>query len=56
MRKTCGAMLALTVLAVLLVGPLFVAMSSAHESYVGKYRCKADLGCDGISADFPAKE
>lgn len=52
MRKTCGAMLALAVLAVLLVGPLYIAMSSAGDSHVSMIRCKTEMGCDGITPDF----
>lgn len=48
MRQTCGAMLALAVLGVLLVGPLYMAVSSASESKLVKPLCTTDMGCDGF--------
>ncbi|WP_157956284.1 hypothetical protein [Acuticoccus yangtzensis] len=54
MGKTVGAMAALFVLTVMIVGPVFLAVSNA-QSHLSTSRCVVgDIGCDVVEHDaFP---
>ncbi len=45
--------MALAVLGLLLVGPVFMALSTAKEM-PARALCMSDMGCDGFSKSFPA--
>ncbi|XWN28886.1 MAG: hypothetical protein ROR55_15340 [Devosia sp.] len=49
MQKTMGAMCALTVLGLLLVGPIYLAVSSETFSAKSVDRCQLDHSCDPTS-------
>lgn len=49
MQKTFGAMCALTVMALLLVGPIYLAVSSDTFSAQTVDRCQLDHSCDPTS-------
>lgn len=44
--------MALTVLGVLLVGPLFMALSAAKDAPM-RASCMAEMGCDSVKHSFP---
>lgn len=44
--------MALTVMGVLLVGPLFMALSAAKDAPM-RASCMSEMGCDGINKSMP---
>ncbi|MEM9223619.1 MAG: hypothetical protein AAGB11_14655 [Pseudomonadota bacterium] len=46
MRQTIGALAALTLLGIILVGPLYAAVNAATDRGDSVYRCGSDMGCD----------
>lgn len=52
MRQTCGAIIALAIFGILLVGPLYVAVTTAEEQQIYVDHCNDDMGCEEMpSAD-----
>lgn len=47
MRQTLGALAAFLVVGTLLVGPLFMAVNAADDSFAMRNYCGNALGCDG---------
>ena len=52
MRQTCGAIIALAIFGILLVGPRYVAVTTAEEQQIYVDHCNDDMGCEEMpSAD-----
>lgn len=53
MQQTFGAVCALAVLGLLLIGPLYVAIAFHHEAPGNDFRCVTEMGCDPITLERP---
>jgi len=51
MRNCCGVAMALTVLALLLVGPTYMALSAAKETPT-RAACAPEASCDKFAKNF----
>jgi hypothetical protein len=49
MQQTFGAVCALAVLGLLLIGPLVMAINASHHSPVARSKCVAEMGCDPVT-------
>ncbi len=51
MQQTFGAVCALAVLGLLLIGPLFMAIASSSDDSGMDSRCIAQMGCDPVTQE-----
>lgn len=53
MQQTLGALVAFAVLALILIGPLYLAVNAADGWPSGVARCASDMSCEPLPGGFP---
>jgi hypothetical protein len=54
MQQTFGAVCALAILGLLLIGPLYMAIASSHDTRSPESLCVAEMGCDPVTMERAA--
>lgn len=54
MQQTFGAVCALAILGLLLIGPLYMAITASHGTPSARSKCVAEMGCDPVTLERPA--